>query len=185
MTNEMVSAKYGIVDTVEWNCFKNTPTNETYLVSQGYRFMTGSYCTRFKLERYKILDSALCPFCEEEDDDLRHAILKCPVSQSTWRHLQTVMNKLDIRYSLQPVDLVFGVGPGCRNRNVINTIIIQIKLRIASPKSEIRYIEESEIYNIMSEKLQLERMIDIRRIARKIKPLADKRWRNIAEKLKT
>ena len=184
MTNDMVAMKYGITETIAWNCFDNFPTGETYLLSQNYRFLTGSYCTRVKLKMYKIIDSDLCPFCEEEVDDLKHAILQCPLSNITWGNLQKVINNLGINYTLTTKDVVYGVGSDCSNRNVINTLLIQIKFRLASPIAETRIMEQADIYKMLSDKLHIESLVDARRQSRKIKSKIATRWKNIINKIR-
>ena len=180
LTNSDVAQRFRVADNCAWNVFTYQPSRDTYSKAFNYRVLTGSYTTRFKLHRYRILDDPLCPFCQEDDDDVGHAILECPLSQITWSNLNDVINRnFGISYQLQSEDVVYGVKNECRSRNAINTIIISMKRILIDPNKDYRILDEAHILGMFRAQLRLESYADVHRRAHNLKPKFWEKWNDI------
>ena len=164
---------------IDWNCFTYNFTNDSYWRGQNYRFLTGSFITRRKLALYKIIDSDECPFCTEDTDDIQHAVLKCPLSRITWQNFQRVLNKLGINYEIDSKSVIYGVDRGCKNRNVINLMILKVKYKLASPKFEERILDQRHIESMFATQLKLELAVGKIRSRNKKKDYIELRWKGI------
>jgi hypothetical protein len=123
----------GVHFDVSWNAMAYFPARDTYLRTMNYKILTDSFVTRHKLCKMRIIESSTCIFCEEEDDDLNHAIIECPVSRLTWDNMQSILADIGVNAEMNKQTIIFGVAEGTRYRDVINAIMINIKNRLASP----------------------------------------------------
>jgi hypothetical protein len=174
--NNYVADKFNIECDIDWNCFAYCFTKETYWRSQNYRFLTGSFTTRKKLALYKIIETDECPFCNEEEDDLTHALLRCPLSRITWQNVQKVLVNIGVNYDITFNDIIFGVKNECKYRDVINLIMLRIKYKLASPKHESRILDENRIIEIFKSQLQLERVMETIRLKNKSQTNVGGKW---------
>ena len=184
LTADEVADRFGVTNNCSWNVFTYQPSRDTYSKSVNYRIMTGSYTTRFKLFRFKIIDDPICPFCNEEEDDIVHAIMKCPLSKITWRNFIAIMKILGIDYELKPEDIIFGTPPGCKSRDAINTIMRSIKRILVDPNRDNRIITELEIMNMCKSQIKLELHADMYRAKNGLKTKFWAKWQNIYAKIK-
>ena len=139
-TNQDVLSQFNIAEDVRWNAMAYFPARDTYLRTMNYKILTNSYVTRHKLCKMRIIDSSTCIFCEEEDDDLNHAIIECPVSRLTWDNMQSVLADIGVNAEMNKQAIIFGVAEGTKYRDVINAIMINIKNKLASPRSTERHL---------------------------------------------
>ena len=179
LTNSDVANRFRVEDNCEWNVFTYHPSRDTYSKSFNYRVLTGSYTTRFKLHRYRILDDPGCPFCNEGDDDVEHALLECPLSKITWSNLNDVIRLLGVDYELQSEDVIYGVKIEFNSRDAINTIIITIKRILIDPNKNYRILDDAYILGLFRTQLKLESHADVHRIAHKLKPKFWVKWKDI------
>jgi hypothetical protein len=120
---------------------------------------------------------------EEEDDDLNHAIIECPVSRLTWDNMQSVLTDIGVNAELNKRIIIFGVAEGTRYRDVINTIMINIKNKLASPRSTERHLSTELIKKLMKDQFEIERVADVIRTKKDFKTLVDRRWKDLMSKL--
>ena len=173
--NAFTASKFG-VDNVPWNAFEYCYTGDTFLRSVNYRILTNSYTTRKKLAMYKIIDTDICPMCEEAVDDLKHSLLECPLSSITWGNMQHVLTMLGIHEELTKTDIIFGVNDLWPYRHVINTILCKIKHKLISTANDERIVTVSNIINLIRSQLKIEEHSDRIRLVDGRKPKFIKRW---------
>jgi len=106
---------------------------------------------------YKIIDSPVCPFCEENDDNFEHALYKCNLSKQTWSNFQSWLDKYDIPIQLQIPNIILGVNETLPFGQVLNTILIRIKQILISPKESRRAMSLDEIENIILDQIRVEK----------------------------
>ena len=182
-TNQDVLRKFNIAEDVSWNAMAYFPARDTYLRTMNYKILTDSYVTRHKLCKMRIIDSSTCIFCEEEDDDLNHAIIECPVSRLTWDNMQSVLTNIGVNTEMNKQTIIFGLAEGTRYRNVINAIMINIKNKLASPRSTERHLSIELIKKLMKDQFEIERVADVIRTKKDLKTLVDRRWKDLMNKL--
>ena len=182
-TNQDVVRKFNIATDVSWNAMAYFPARDTYLRTMNYKILTDSYVTRHKLCKMRIIDSSTCIFCEEEDDDLNHAIIECPVSRLTWDNMQSVLTNIGVNTEMNKQTIIFGLAEGTRYRNVINAIMINIKNKLASPRSTERHLSVELNKKLMKDQFEIERVADVIRTKKDLKTLVDKRWKDLMSKL--
>jgi hypothetical protein len=61
------------------------------------------------LHRWKLIESDLCGFCEEEIETIYHTYLKCEVTKQFWKNLETYLyGKIDTHITLTKQDIILG-----------------------------------------------------------------------------
>ena len=131
----------------------------------------------------KILETPICIFCEEEEDDINHALFECPVSRLTWNNMQLILNKINIPISLDKRTILFGCEKGIKYRHVINSILLETKNTVISPRSNERHLSVRHIIRMFSRQHKIEVTADHIRDKKKLKMLAERRWGNLIRKL--
>jgi len=145
-------------DTTPTNPFEVPYLCSAYMKVLQYKILHRAFTTRSKLFLYKIIDSPLCPFCEESDDNFEHALYKCDLSKHTWSNLQSWLDKYDIPIQLHIPNIIMGVNERLPYSQLINTILVRIKHILISPKEGRRAMTVDEIENVVLDQLQVERM---------------------------
>ncbi len=162
------------------NPFEIKYIKSTYLKTLHYKILHKAFTTRSKLFLYKVIDTPLCPFCEEEDDNLKHALCSCELSKITWSNFQHWLNKYNIDIQIQIPNIIFGINEKLVFGPLLNTIMLQIKLILLSPKQSRRALSVEEIDKIVIEQLKTEKMFSsgrafkVQSTAKKIQ--FEKRW---------
>jgi hypothetical protein len=138
------------------NPFDTWFTTQTYYQSFHFRVLHRAITTRAKLELYRILDSAVCPFCEEAEDDFEHALYKCPLSRFTWQNFQTYLGLVGVNFTVTTANVIFGIPRNIKLSGIINIVLTRIKKILLSPSSDRRCLSVDEIINIAKDQFQLE-----------------------------
>ncbi len=147
-----------ILNTIPSNPFELTGINSVYMKAFQYKILHRAYTTRSKLYLYKILESPICPFCEEADDNFEHALYKCELSSQTWSNFQSWLNNYDIPIQLQLPHIIMGINEMLPHGQLLNTILNRIKLILISPKENRRSLSIEELENIVLDQLHLEKV---------------------------
>ena len=79
--------------------------------------------------------------------------------------------------------IIFGIPPGCRSRDAINTIMRSIKRILIDPNKDNRIITEPEIMNICKSQIKLELHADIYRAKNGLKTKFWEKWQGIYTKV--
>ena len=174
-----VLIKFNTAENVSWKAY--FPARDTYLRTMNYKILTDSYVTWHKLCKIHIIDSSTCIFCKE--DDLNHAIIECPVSRLTWDNMQSVLADIGVNTVMNKQTIIFGVAEGTKYRDVINAIMINIKNKLASPRSTERHRSVELIKKWMKYQFEIERIADVIRTNKNLKTFVDKRWKDLMDKL--
>jgi len=139
------------------NPFVVSGLNSAYMKTFQYKILHRAYTTRSKLYMYKIIDSPVCPFCEEADDNFEHALYKCNLSKQTWTNFQSWLDKYDIPIQLHIPNIILGVNESLPYGQVLNIILVRIKQILISPKESRRALSLDEIENIVLDQIRVER----------------------------
>ena len=139
-----------------YNPFDTWFTTQIYHESFQFRVLHQAVTTRSKLELYRILDSAVCPFCEEADDDFEHALYKCALSKFTWQNFQTYLGLVGVNFTVTTANVIFGIPRKIKHSNIINIVLNRTKKILLSPSSDRRCLSVDEIVNIAMDQFQLE-----------------------------
>jgi len=138
------------------NPFNTWFTKQTYHQSFHFRVLHRAITTRSKLEKYRIIDSDICPFCDESEDDFEHALYRCDLSKYTWSNFQTYLDKIHSNFSMTVPHIILGIARDVKHSMIINTVAMRVKQILLSPKSERRCLSVDEIVNIAKDQYQLE-----------------------------
>ena len=162
------------------NPFDMKNIKSTYLKTLQYKILHRAFTTRSRLFLYKIIDSPLCPFCEEEDDNLKHALYSCELSKLTWSNFQRWLNKYDIGIQICVSNIIFGIHENIPLGALLNTIMLQIKLILLSPKQSRRALSMDEIEQVVRDQFKIEKIVPYNKTP-KIEPTTkrlqfEKRW---------
>jgi len=173
-------------DAVPENPFNIKIFHSPYLQTLHYRILHKAVTTRAKLFLYNKLESPECPFCEDHDDVLAHALYECELSRHTWSNFQSWLNKYNIPFQMQVSNVVLGIKESAPFGSLLNTITMLIKRILISPSETRRSLSLQEIENIVKDQLSVERsQIGIsakgRRNLRNLK--LNKRWRHLLREL--
>jgi hypothetical protein len=158
MTHLLLKHNFDLTNNFELpnNPFDTWFTSQTYHQSFHFRVLHRAITTRAKLELYRILDSAMCPFCEEADDDFEHALYKCALSKFTWQNFQTYLGLVGVTFTVTTANVIFGIPRRVKHSNIINIVANRIKKILLSPSSDRRCLSVDEIVNIAKDQFQLE-----------------------------
>jgi hypothetical protein len=158
MTHLLLKHNFDLTNNFELpnNPFDAWFTSQTYHQSFHFRVLHRAITTRAKLELYRILDSAVCPFCEEADDDFEHALYKCALSKFTWQNFQTYLGLVGVTFTVTTANVIFGIPRKVKHSNIINIVANRIKKILLSPSSDRRCLSVDEIVNIAKDQFQLE-----------------------------
>jgi len=151
------------------NPFEVANLFSTYMKTFQYKILHRAFTTRSKLYLYKIIDSPICPFCEENDDNFEHALYKCDLSKQTWSNFQSWLQQYDIPIQLQIPNIIMGINEKLPFGQLLNTILTRIKLILISPKESRRALTTDEIENIILDQLQVEKISAYKNNSRKQK----------------
>ena len=81
---------------VEWKKIYSLPltvTVETKLREFQYKILKDIVYTNDKLFRFKMIESPLCTFCQEEDESLEHLLFHCTITKNFWLSFLSWINK--------------------------------------------------------------------------------------------
>jgi len=145
------------LDSTPDNPFKLRIVSSPYLQSLHYRILHKAVTTRAKLFQYGKLDTPECPFCDEQNDVLEHALYKCDLAKHTWQNFQRWLDKYNIPLTIQVVNVIMGIKENVPFGSLLNTIILLIKRIFISPMESRRALSLQEIENIVKVQLQVER----------------------------
>jgi len=130
------------------NPFDTWFTTQTYYQSFHFRVLHRAITTRAKLELYRILDSAVCPFCEEAEDDFEHALYKCPLSRFTWQNFQTYLGLVGVNFTVTTANVIFGIPRNIKLSGIINIVLTRIKKELAVAKRHPRIpVTQNYVFN--------------------------------------
>jgi hypothetical protein len=168
------------MDTTPNNPFEMRSIKSVYLKTLHYKILHKAFTTRSRLFLYKVINTPLCPFCEEEDDNLKHALYMCELSKVTWSNFQSWLNKYDINIQIRVTNIIFGIRENIAFGALLNTIMLQIKLILLSPNQTRRALSIDDIDNIISEQLKVEKVVPFSKLL-KTQPSGkklqfEKRW---------
>jgi len=144
------------METTPINPFKINISNSAYLQSLHFRILHRAFTTRSKLFTYRVIESPVCPFCEESDDNFEHALYKCDLSKHTWSNFQTWLNGQNINIQINVSNIIMGVKSSIPFGPLINTIMLQIKRVLLSPSESRRALSVEEINRIVRNQYQVE-----------------------------
>jgi len=144
-------------DTTPDNPFSIKILSSPYLQSLHYRILHRAFTTRAKLFLYGKLESPICPFCEEQDDVIDHALYKCDLARHTWDNVQQWLNKYNIPFCVKVTNVILGVKENIPFGSLLNTIILLIKRILISPAENRRALSLQEIEHIVKDQLNVER----------------------------
>jgi len=157
-----LAIKHGLdldeLDSTPDNPFKVKISNSAYLQTLHYRTLHKAYTTRAKLFLYGKIDSPICPFCGDRDDDFDHALYKCDLSRHTWRNFQSWIDGCDIPVHIAISNIVLGVNENTPFSPLLNTIIVLIKRILLSPSETRRALSRVEIENAVKDQILVEKM---------------------------
>jgi len=159
-----------VLETTPLNPFELKSVNSVFMKATQYKVLHRAYTTRSKLFLYKIIDSPLCPFCEQMEDNFEHALYKCDLSKYTWSNFQLWLDQRNIPIQLHLPNIIMGIKEQIPFGQALNTILIHIKQSLLSPKAQKRAMTVQDIENIVINQLKSE-MFCNRRAKNKI-PLA-------------
>jgi len=142
-----------MLHTTPSNPFETAYLSSTYMKTFQYKILHRAFTTRSKLFLYKIIDSPICPFCEESDDNFEHALYRCELSKQTWTSFQAWLDKYDIPVQLQISNIVMGINENFPMGQVLNTILIRIKQILISPRESRRAMTVDEIETSIGDNL--------------------------------
>lgn len=145
------------LDSSPDNPFNTKILSSPFLQTLHYKILHKAYTTRMKLYHYGKLDSPICPFCEDQEDALDHALYKCELSKHTWSNFQRWIDKYNIPFKIQTANIVMGVNEKIMFGPLLNTIILLIKRILVSPIESRRALSVQEIDNIVKDQLQVEK----------------------------
>jgi len=140
------------------NPFEVSCIGSAFMKAFQYKILHRAYTTQSKLFLYKILESPICPFCEERDDNFEHALYKCEMSKQTWSNFQSWLDRYDIPVQLQISNIILGINEKSPYGLILNTIIIRIKQILISPKENRRLLTIEELENIVIDQMRIERV---------------------------
>jgi len=169
-------------DSSPENPFDIKIISSPYLQSLHYKILHKAYTTRAKLYRYGKLDSPICPFCEDQDDGIDHALYKCDLAKYTWDNFQRWLDKYNIPFKIQVVNIIMGVKESIPFGPLLNTILLLIKRILVSPAESRRALSLQEIENIVKDQLRVEKaqiniIVKKQKNARNLK--FNKRWKHL------
>jgi len=175
------------METTPKNPFEMKYIKSTYLKTLHYKILHKAFTTRSRLFLYKLISSPLCPFCEEEDDNLKHALYSCELSKLTWSNFQRWLNKYNITIQIQVSNIIFGIHENIAFSALLNIIMLQIKLILLSPKQSRRALSIEDIEHIVKDQLKIERVAPYNKTS-KIEPTTkrlqfEKRWGHLLHSL--
>jgi len=125
--------------------------------SLHYRTLHRAFTTRAKLFLYGIIDSPVCPFCEDHDDDFEHALYKCDLASYSWSNFQQWLDGHNIPVKIKVANIVLGVDKEVPFGPLINTLIVLIKRILLSPSETRRALSVQEIDNVVKDQLITEK----------------------------
>ena len=97
--------------------------------------------------------------------------------------MQSVLTSIGVNTEMNKQTIIFGLAEGTRYRNVINGIMINIKNKLASPRSTERHLSAELIKKLMKDQFEIERVADVIRTKKDLKTLVDRRWKDLMNKL--
>jgi len=145
-----------VLDTTPVNPFEMKNISSVFLRATQYKILHQAYTTRSKLFLYKIIDSPLCPFCEQSEDNFEHALYKCDLSKYTWSNFQSWLDSNGIPFQLHIPNIILGVNEQLQFGQILNSILINIKRILLSPAEQRRAMTTQEIEKIVIDLLRTE-----------------------------
>ena len=114
--------------------------------------MHGELYSKEKLHRYRLVDSAICPRCDEIET-LTHKYFDCPYVKEIWRH--TLLRTNELRTTIDPNETLIDRVLCCTNEP--NTITLTVHAEIIT---RIRRLKESEANLLLLPKLFVKTALD-------------------------
>ena len=85
-------------------------TSNTQILNCQYKILHFILVMNEQLFKYKLIDSDLCEWCEEEIETLPHFLLECEVVKVFWNDLQNWLQDYNISYMLNNVTINYYSG---------------------------------------------------------------------------
>ncbi len=145
------------IETTPDNPFKTKVADSVYMQSLHFRVLHRAFTTRSKLFMYKIIESPICPFCEDGEDNFEHALYECDLAKHTWTNLQTWMNIHNIEVQIQISNIIMGFKTNIQFGSLVNTIMLHVKRLLLSPNETRRSLSIEEIDRIIKVQFRVER----------------------------
>ena len=114
--------------------------------------MHGELYSKEKLHRYRLVDSAICPRCDEIET-LTHKYFDCPYVKEIWRH--TLLRTNELRTTIDPNETLIDRVLCCTNEP--NTIAITIHAEILL---RIRRLNDGDANLLLLPKLFIKNSLD-------------------------
>ena len=129
-------------------------TTEPYLQSFQYKIIQGILNCNYNLNKWTILDSNKCLYCEEIDT-IEHRLYACEQSKLFWERLQTWMrDNLEVSFPLTVCEVLFGINMNSDpNVKVINFIILLGKWYINNTKQNEKPLYFIDFLSLLQNKI--------------------------------
>ena len=116
---------------VEWKKIYSLPftvTVETKLGEFQYKILNDIVYTNDKLFRFKMIESPLCTFCQEEDESLEHLLFHCTITKNFWLSFLSWISEQNISMeTLTLIHILFGVFNDNEDFAILNHLILIAK----------------------------------------------------------
>ena len=140
--------------TMLYRLFKSTEVQ----LSQ-FKLLHYSIATNELLFKWKLVDSDICVFCEEDIETLTHLFLECEVIKLFWKDLEIwISTTTQISYGLNLVEKVFGITIH-QNLDILNIIYLIAKKFIYKCKYDSKFPCLTEFIYYIKYIIQLEKSI--------------------------
>ena len=129
----------------------------TKLRNFQYKYLMRIVATNKRLFKYNLVISNLCDFCSMDVETVNHLFWNCIHTQAFWSRIKEFLSSKNIKI-IDLIDLknvTFGIQDKCRNKLVLNFIILSANYFIYINKCK------KSIPNIEGYKIYLKKCIDI------------------------
>ncbi len=136
---------------------------ETRLQDIQFKILHDIYPTLSNLRRWKIKSNDMCVICRQQDD-LRHSLFDCSITQLSILNLLKVFDSYNVKLTnLTYNEILFGTRSVWdtfhqlrQASTAIDNILVIIKSRLISMRENKRVISETEIFKIINDQIKLD-----------------------------
>lgn len=154
LDSDWLKVKHSINDLqntqVSSNPFDLPKIYTAYQRSYQFKILHRALTTRAKLALYKVIDpeESICLHCGETTDDFYHSLISCPGSQVAWMNFQKFLDERSIPLNVDMGVILFGLRNTDPEREILNLIILSIKLKLTNVRNSQRFLTFEDFKNI-------------------------------------
>lgn len=150
-------------------------TNNGKLRSFQYRLINHAIITNVNLKQWKIVQSDLCTFCNQEKETIVHLFWECSRVVPIWNQVSEWFDKMDPSLKLNSQNVIFN-NVSKNTRHVSNVVILIVKFYLY--KARCAHMQPN-IFSLIEDILQFQKLEHMGAIVKGKKEHNKTKWEHI------